>query len=438
VIEKSPGADVGTAGPWPGPQRIVELDALRGFALLGILLINVLGFSGIRTLGVEYEGLDEIILGFLRFFAQAKFLSLFAILFGISFTLQLASLERQGVGIYPTYWRRLGVLFLFGMLHTRLEPSEVLALYALCGAVLILFRKVPAPALLVIALLLMAMPYLHTAIVTPVYIAQPAAGSAPVEQVEENAAESAPVSEEEEMHLWNPYKGPLAVRLHSSGTLSEVVSYNHRFMVRRWTGSWVGYLWMTVPLPLMMVGLLIGRSGVLTGAGQDRPDFRKVFWVGLVAGIGAGWLASHLFGRATQFGWNPWVAFPANWLFSLSGMIMALAYAAGLLVLMKWNIGKWLQATLAPVGRMALTNYLLQTVICVSLFHAYGLGWYGKVGPSQAVLIALGVFAVQVAYSKLWLGAFRYGPVEWLWRVATYWRWLPLKADGKSEKADLA
>jgi uncharacterized protein len=409
------------------------LDALRGFALLGILLINVLGFSGIRTLGVEYEGIDEIILSFLRFFAQAKFLSLFAILFGISFTMQLASLERQGVGIYPTYWRRLGVLLLIGMLHTRLEPAEVLAVYALCGAVLIVFRKVPGPALLVMALLLMALPYLHTAIVTPVYVAQPAGGSAPVEQVEEHVTEpteSDGAVEEEEMHVWNPYKGPLPARLHSKGTLSEVVSYNHRFTTRRWTGSWVSYLWMTVPLPLMMVGLLIGRSGVLTRAGQARPDFRKVFWVGLAVGIGAGWLASHLFGRAAQFGWNPWVAFPAGWLFSLSGMIMALAYAAGLLLLMNWNFGKWLQATLAPVGRMALTNYLLQTVICISLFHAYGLGWYGKVGPSQTVLIALGVFAVQVAYSRLWLGSFRYGPVEWLWRMAAYWRWLPLKSDG--------
>jgi hypothetical protein len=103
---KKPAATGAQVGPWPGPQRIAAIDALRGFALLGILLVNVLGFSGIRAVGVEAEGLDRIVEGLLRIFAQGKFLSLFAILFGVSFSLQLASLRRQGAGLFPTWWRR--------------------------------------------------------------------------------------------------------------------------------------------------------------------------------------------------------------------------------------------------------------------------------------------------------------------------------------------
>ena len=130
--------------PKPGEERIVALDALRGFALLGILLVNIMSFSGINALSEDPAGaVDQAVQGFIKFFLQAKFLSLFALLFGISFTLQLARLRETGVGMFPTYWRRLVVLFLFGMLHTLLDPAEVLAVYALCGSLLLLFWKAP-------------------------------------------------------------------------------------------------------------------------------------------------------------------------------------------------------------------------------------------------------------------------------------------------------
>ena len=434
------GANV---GPRSGAERIIALDALRGFALLGILLVNILSFSGISALGGESVGADRIAHGFIKFFVQGKFLSLFAILFGIGFAMQLAHLQEKGAGVFPTYWRRLMGLWVLGMLHILLDPAEVLAVYALCGGALILFRKTPGPAVLLTAIALMGLPYLHTAIVTPTYTAEAVAEPALEKPVEADSSVSGEESDEladpenfapdedkgveESFFSWNPYLGLRAIEVHSNGTLGDVAAYNRQFTVNRWTGSWVGYLWMTVPLPLMLLGMLIGRSGNLTRIGQEKALLKKVFWFGLGSGIILGILVNVLFGLAGKSGWNPWIAFPASWLFALSSLIMALAYAAGLLLVLQMRVGARLQTALGSVGRMALTNYLLQTVICISLFYGFGLGLYGKLGASQTALVAVVIFALQIVFSRLWLSAFQFGPVEWLWRMATYWRVLPIR-----------
>jgi uncharacterized protein len=439
----SPATTGFAIGPTTKPERIVALDALRGFALLGILLVNILSFSGISALGGEFVGADRIVHGFIKFFVQGKFLSLFAILFGVSFSMQLTRLQEKGMGVFPIYWRRLATLWVLGMLHTLLDPAEVLAVYAICGAALILFREAPRPAVLLAAIVLMGLPYLHTAIVTPVYRAEATAQTAPDESVETDSSVSGKESEdlaqsgesanneaegdEDAFYSWDPYLGPRAIDVYSNGTFGDVVTYNRQFTANRWSGSWVSYMWMTVPLPLMLLGMLIGRSGIMTCVGQQKSLLKKVFWCGLGSGIILGALVIFLFALAGKSGWNPWIAFPASWLFALSGLVMAVAYAAGLLLLLQKRLGAGLQTALGSVGRMALTNYLLQTVICISLFYGFGMGLYGKLGVSQAALVALGIFALQIVFSRLWLSVFQFGPVEWMWRMATYWRVMSIR-----------
>ena len=123
---------------WVGPtspgNRIVALDVLRGFALLGILFVNIMDFGGVTSLGQEWTGFaDKAVQGFIQFFVASKFLSMFAMLFGIGFAMQLARLEEKTGGYLWTYGRRLLVLFLFGVAHLVLDPAEVLAGYAICG-----------------------------------------------------------------------------------------------------------------------------------------------------------------------------------------------------------------------------------------------------------------------------------------------------------------
>jgi len=433
------------AGPAPVSERILALDVVRGFALFGILVVNVLGVSGLRAFAIdETSAVEPLLRQVVEIFFQGKFVSLFSILFGISFFLQLDRLYAKNVSVYPRYWRRLGVLFLIGMLHTLLQPGEVLMPYALCGALLLLFYRMPWKVVLALALLLMVAPHLHTAYTTAVAMDQTAvadsaseSGDGAVGDADDDSQaitelETGPANDGWEREVlpgrsWDPYDGPDAVRVFSKGSLAEVSAYSREFTLDRWTTSLAGYLWIILPLQLMMIGLLIGRSGVLKQVEDRKRLLHLTFWGGLIAGLGFYGLVAPVFGRASADGWNPWLGFVGNLLFVMSALFLALAYGAGVFLLFRHEKCRRLLTPLGSVGRMALTNYLLQTIIATGLFWGFGLGWFGRYGAGTVEIIAMIIFVAQAGFSIVWLKYYRYGPIEWLWRCGTYWQVLPLK-----------
>ena len=431
-VSSSGSADsVVPVGPTPSGSRIIVLDILRGFALLGILLVNIMSFSGVWSGSQEWTGYaDQAVQGFIQFFVRGKFLSLFAILFGIGFAIQidrLAAKKNQHLWIYG---RRLLVLFSFGVLHLILDPAEVLNLYAMCAALLLLFRRVSLKALLLWALLIMPLPYLHTAVVSTLVTVEPPAQT--LEDAEEPKPQESQQADDGGANSdsgvsWNPYVGERAVRVYSEGELSEVLAYNMQFSINRWTSSWVNYLWMTVPLPLMLVGFFIGRSKILERQHDEIPKLRRVFWLGLGVGIACTWYSGILFGRATMAGWDPWIWLAGSVLWAVAGWLMAVGYAAGIVLIVQREFWKSCLEPLQAVGRFALTNYLLQTLICTTIFYSFGLGLYGKVSPVYAVLLVIAIYLLQVALSSLWSRRFRFGPAEWLWRSITYGRLQPMR-----------
>ncbi len=418
---------------WVGPtsprKRIVALDVLRGFALLGVLVVNITGFSGVAAIDLEWTGFaDQAVQGVTKFFFTSKFFSTFTMLFGIGFAMQIARLEEKTDHYLWTYGRRLLVLFLFGMAHLVLK-SDLLSSYAICGALLLLFRRVSLKALLLWALMLMPLPFLQVAIVSTLATAE--TSSQVVEEAEQTEQQSnqqieANNDDTDSDFGWNNYTGERAIRVFSEGDLAEVLTFNIQFHVNRYTSSWVNYLWDILgPLSIMLVGVFIGRCRILERIHDEIPLLRKAFWLGLGFGIGGTWFSQALL--ATMTVWDPWVWFAGNVLFGLGAWSMALGYGAGIVLLIQRDFWKKCLAPLQAVGRMALTNYLLQTLICTTLFYSYGLGLYGKVGPAAVALLAIAIYLFQAALSSFWTRRFRFGPAEWLWRSATYGRLQPMR-----------
>jgi len=272
--------------------------------------------------------------------------------------------------------------------------------------------------------------YLHTAIVSTLATVETA--SQVLEEAEQTEQQTNQQVEDEDEDTdsgdsWNPYAGERAVRVYSEGDLSEVLAYNIQFSVTRLTSSWVNYLWMSIPLPLMLTGFFIGRRRIMERIHDHIPLLRKAFWLGLVFGIAGTWFGEVLFGWAAMAGWDPWVWFAGSVLWVLAGWGMALGYAAGIVLLGQRDFWQTCLGPLQAIGRLALTNYLLQTLICTTLFYSYGLGLYGKVGPADATLLAIAIYVLQVALSSLWVRRFRFGPAEWLWRSITYGRLQPMR-----------
>jgi uncharacterized protein len=417
------------AQPTQPHDRIVELDILRGFALLGILFVNILSFGGVIGLGQEWTGeADKAIDAFIESFLRGKFISMFAMLFGVGFAMQVARLERNSGGHIVTYGRRLLVLLVIGMAHLLLDPLEVLHAYAICGALLLLFRKVPVKALLPWALILMTLPYLHTAIVSSVPSADSASQAVEESQQSENhgTREELEDDDEKSFESWNPYVGEKPARVYSSGSFTDVLNYNLQFTLNN-RSSWVSYLWRTVPLPLMLVGAFIGRRRILERIPDELPLLRKTFWFGIAAGIGGAWSGMALLRLAGADGWDPWLDFAGSLVWVLAGWSMALGYGAGIVLLLQRAFWGRLLWPLQAVGKLALSNYLLQTLICTTIFYGYGVGLYGAFGPSSIALLAAAIYALQVSLSMLWVRRFRFGPAEWLWRSITYGQVQPMR-----------
>jgi len=416
-------------GPTSPANRIVALDVLRGFALFGILVVNITGFSGVAAIDLDWtEFADQSVQWITKFFFTSKFFSTFTMLFGIGFALQIARLEEKTDHYLRIYGRRLFVLFLFGVAHLLLA-GPLISWYAICGVLLLLFRRVSSPALLLWALLLMPLPFLQVPIAAALATAETSAQvveeSEQIEQETDQQNEAVEDDTDSEFG-WNNYTGERAIRAFSEGDLAEVLTFNIQFHIHRYTSSWVNYLWDILgPLPIMLVGVFIGRRKILERIHEQIPLLRKAFLLSLGFGIGSTWFSQVI--MDTMTGWNPWVWFASNMFFTLGAYGMALGYGAGIVLLIQRDFWNKCLAPLQAVGRMALTNYLLQTLICTTLFYSYGLGLYGKVGPAAAALQAIAIYLFQVALSLLWIRRFRFGPAEWLWRSATYGRLQPMR-----------
>ncbi|RPE77177.1 DUF418 domain-containing protein [Vulcaniibacterium tengchongense] len=406
-----------TPAPLPAPtaehERIEALDALRGLALLGIFLMNVEQF-GAPLVGME-EGIapgqawpDRVADAFVYVFVRSKFWTLFSLLFGMGFAAMLARAEARGAAFAPLYLRRSVALLAIGLAHALLVWSgDILVNYALAALLLLSLRRLPDSALWPAGASLYGAVIALGVLGALAVGALGALGAVPADPAAE-AGEAALRQAEIEAYRHGGYAEATAMRL--------------RYFLQMF---WLNLALLPMVLGMFLIGAWFVRSGAIRDPAAHARLFRRLLWIGGPLGL-AVTLASFALDPSPQTGGRPDArALLASTLHMAAAPAMALAYLAMAMLALQRG-ARWLRA-LAPAGRMALSNYLLQSLLGTWLFYGHGLGLWGEVGRAWQVAGVAAVFALQVAASRAWLARFRYGPVEWLWRGFTYGALPPMR-----------
>ncbi|WP_233526209.1 DUF418 domain-containing protein [Actinomadura spongiicola] len=371
------------------------MDALRGFALFGILMVNITYMaSAYHGTGLEDPGLDGPVSTAVRWvvtvFFETKFFLLFSFLFGYSFTLQLDSAERRGVRFTPRFLRRLTGLFVIGAAHAVfLFPGDILTLYAVLGLVLLALHRIkPATAVrvAVVTLAVTAVAYMLLALA----VAQSGGDGTIPESVAASAAQTT-----EDLR----------------GAPASVIAANLRQLPD------VAFLLIFFQAPsalaAFLLGLAAGRRKAFTAL--DQRFLRRLQWTGFTIGLTGG----IVYGHATLNHPEPAYQVVALGLDVITAPLLAAAYAATVLRAFEGRHSRTLVRALAPAGRMSLTNYLGQSLICALLFTGFGAALIGRVAPLGVAAIAITLFTAQTVTSRWWLRHHAYGPLEWLLRAWT-------------------
>lgn len=405
--------DKGQAAPGAAAERISAVDALRGFALLGVFLANLFSsFSGWFLMDapqrIALAGPVQEIVSAVAFIGliDGKFYSLFSMLFGAGFAILLDRLTRKGARGVAIFRRRMTVLVGFGLIHlVFIWFGDILTLYALLGFLLVFLRGWSDRRLLITAVALIVM-------VVPLKAALRAAGVPLDLGVFSLVAAFAQATDTTSMV--DP--GNLSAFIPISRDPGWMNFFLYQFQGAIWRfGSLLESGRPLKVLALMMLGLIAGRRLVAGTLPGDRKLLKRVLVFGLVFGIPGN--AVYVFGMATMDG------------STLNGLVQDVGYALGVIplalaygavFLLAWPRAKAVLGVFTPAGRMALTNYVMQSVLATGVFFGVGLGWIGHLAPSQFLGLGLALFAGQMAVSALWLKVFAQGPLEALWRRFTY------------------
>ena len=401
--------------PTLSQDRIATLDILRGFAIFGILIVNMMWFNSplpslISDNSIWTSPTDQTTKFLITFLFEGKFYVLFSMLFGYGFWLFLNKRNPEGKPILRLYAMRLFILLLIGIAHVLLLwPGDILIFYALLGFVLMLFRKVKDRTLIVWAAILIMVPVALIGLgvmVTLIPEAQMAMEQAMLEQ--EKIFQSM-ISK--------------ALVVYREGTFIEMM----QMRLREYSLVVNGFLFFHVNiLAMFLIGQYAARKGYLKNIPEHLPFFRKLCLWGFIIGIPAALFGAYASIFYDIYGANQ-VALLAMFLNSFGAPALSLAYVSGIILLIHNGYLARLKHGLAAVGRMALTNYLLHSIIASFLFYGYGFGWYGQMPPWLGLIPVFVIFGLQISFSIYWLKHFRFGPFEWLWRSLTYLKWQPLK-----------
>ncbi|NNF34815.1 MAG: DUF418 domain-containing protein [Saprospiraceae bacterium] len=399
--------------PVSSNQRILSLDILRGFAICGILLINIQSFAmpGAAYLNPmaygDMSGLNGWIWKLSYILGDSKFMAIFSMLYGAGIVLVTRKAENRSGKSAGLHYRRTFWLLIIGLIHAHIIwAGDILVAYAICALFVFLFRNMKARTLLVIGILLISV---HTLLYT---FLGTSLENWPPDQLEAASAD------------WKPGQDALNEEIAAlTGSWGEQIAHNSASAVFMETIVFL-FLFLWRASGLMLVGMALYKWGVLTA--EKSAEFYK-------KGLVLGWLIGFpivIYGVYKQY--------DADWSYEYSMFLgsqwnywgslgVSFGYICMIMLLAKSDIMKWIKDRLAAVGQMALTNYIMQSVICTLIFYGIGFGLFGQFERWLQFLVVASIWIVQLLWSRPWLNNYRFGPLEWIWRSMTYMKRQPMK-----------
>ncbi|MCG2613727.1 DUF418 domain-containing protein [Terrimonas sp. NA20] len=408
--------------PIASQDREQFMDVLRGIAILGIFIANLAGFSWYTenpaNTGPWLLPEQDHTMEFLHhMFIEGKFYSIFSLLFGWGIALQLKRAADKGVDAAPLVRRRLGWMLVLGAIHLMLWPGDIVFFYALLGFILLWMRKLSNKAMIITGIILILSPIvLYAAKSYWVFLNAPAGlmyetgGKVMYAISGKMLASDQDIAAYLKQASWGE-----ALQANTAGFFFR---YGYLFFVSR----------IPKVLGIFLIGYALGRSGFYNRIQQHKKVLYMIIATGVVIGLPANYLLARYMSYCMADYWQLNTKGLYQTIAYAFGVApLALAYVAALMLLFQNKAVAKLMSVVAPVGKMAFSNYLLQSVIGSVVFLGAGFNYIGEVGPFYYTIFGVLVFIGQIILSRLWLRYFNYGPIEYLWRSATYGKWQQMR-----------
>ncbi len=437
------------AAPHPvqSGDRVASIDVLRGVALLGILAMNSVHFAWPETVydnptaAPGYTWADLALWIVNQFLFNTKMMTIFSMLFGAGLVLMSDRASKRGRPIRAVYYRRIAVLLGIGIVHAYfIWDGDILVIYALCGLFLYPFRNLSARALIVCGVLLMCLifPAWLVARRAVQYLDKTAAKKAagePMPPWRENLLSTREKLRPDEATQKKEFEKNIKIHRSTYAQIAEDRAEDLFFETH--TFGFILFLWWYVG-GRMLLGMGLMKLGVFAAARSRQ------FYAGLMAvGYGIGW---PLVICDCAMNWyfdffraDPLASMMGGWWIpqEVSGPLIAIGHVGLVMLIYREGFLPWLTRHLAAVGRMALTNYLVQSLVFTTIFYGYGLNYYGRFHRPTLMLMVVSMWAVQLLLSPVWLKYFRFGPAEWFWRTMTYGRPQPMLHESAAPVVDV-
>jgi len=384
-------------------SRIHSLDLLRGFALLGILIMNIVSFSQVGsgyvnpTVGAGIEGYNAYFHAFAYLFADMRFMSVFSILFGAGVLLFAENAERKGISVWKYHYKRMFFLLIFGFIHAYLIwMGDILVNYAICGSLVFLMRKWKSKTLLIASILFFLVP---TLLSFSTYFFMPQEAQA------ETFAFYTPTSEETAQEISSytgSYMEQMPFRIAGAIEMQTVL-----FLIETFWRS----------MSMMLLGMFLFKTNVLN-AKREIGFYKKLIAFSFIIGLS---LSSIGLYRSYTHNWEGvWVMNIGHHYNYIASVFIALAYIGIVMIISKSTGMYFFKMRMQAVGRMAFTNYIGTSILCTAIFYGHGLGLFGQFDRLQQWGVILLVWSIILIVSPIILSKYKQGPLEFIWRKLTY------------------